>query len=122
MGVGIVGKGQAMGRFFAAGIAVLVLAACADGGIPSEPPGADGGSDGAAGGPDALPAWCCMIDETVTCSCRQVGGTRSEAGVCLSICDAVPIVVSRFLDENGCPTIELSPRSCLDPMDAPAGQ
>jgi hypothetical protein len=67
---------------------------------------------------DALPSLCCTIDETPTCDCRQVGGTRLATGSCRRECDAVPIVVRRFVDDNGCPTIELSPMSCLDVPDA----
>jgi hypothetical protein len=78
---------------------------------------ADGGAVDAPA--DTLPSWCCKVDEIPTCSCRQIGGTRSETGMCPSICDAVPIVEERFVDQNGCPTIRLSSRSCLQPPDAP---
>ena len=88
----------------------------------------DGGSDGRswrdAQVPDSpfemdgLSPMCCPIDEFPTCDCRSTGGTRLPNGRCPGICDAVPIVVRRYVDNNGCPAIELSERSCLDRRDS----
>jgi hypothetical protein len=61
---------------------------------------------------------CCPIDERVTCGCLTIGGTRPPNGVCPAVCDAVPVVVRRFRDQNGCAAVELSPKSCLEPPDA----
>jgi hypothetical protein len=90
----------------------------------------DGGSDASSDARDhdaaldaapTLSSGCCPIDERLTCDCRQTGGSRLSNGLCPAVCDAVPIVVRRFVDQNGCPAIELSSMSCLDPLDASTG-
>jgi hypothetical protein len=84
--------------------------------------GSDGGNrDATVDTGDAVPSLCCPIDETPTCDCRKTGGSRQANGMCPAVCDAVPIVEMRFVDENGCPAIRLSERSCLDPTDASTG-
>jgi hypothetical protein len=143
------GKGTFCG-FVASTVLAMVLAGCGDTRAPSDAgsdggasdvagdsrapsdAGSDGGASDVAGDSDSsgsvdtssdgtVQGLCCAIDETPTCNCRQTGGTRQANGICPAVCDAVPIVEMRFLDENGCPTIKLSNRSCLDPVDASMG-
>jgi hypothetical protein len=64
---------------------------------------------------------CCEIDQQQRCGCLQIGGTRLPNGACPAVCDAVPIVVRRYTDENGCPAVQLSLDSCIKPPDASAG-
>jgi hypothetical protein len=70
---------------------------------------------------EVSPPECCPIDEEQRCGCLKTGGTPLPNGMCPVVCDAVPIVVRRFVDEHGCPAVQLSPLSCLTPPDASAG-
>jgi hypothetical protein len=106
-----------LGRLLATLIISTMLVACHEGGEAS-----DGGRDSGLSTEGGAAVVCCEIDERPTCDCRQTGGTRQANGVCPADCDAVPGVVRRFVDENGCPAIELSKMSCLDPIgDASPG-
>jgi hypothetical protein len=67
------------------------------------------------------PPECCPIDEEQRCGCLKTGGTPLSNGTCPVVCDAVPIVVKRFVDEHGCPAVQLSPLSCLAPPDGSTG-
>jgi hypothetical protein len=92
-----------------------------DSAAPDANAAADSAADQIADRDSAPAPVCCPIDERLTCDCRQTGGTRPWSGVCPAVCDAVPIVVKRFVDENGCPEIELSKMSCLDVPDGSTG-
>jgi hypothetical protein len=110
------------GPLLALGLIVVVSAGChdsqqrADAASDASPDARD--HDAALDTTPTTSSGCCPIDERLTCDCRQTGGTRLSNGLCPAVCDAVPIVVRRFVDQNGCPTIELSSMSCLDSMDA----
>jgi len=73
-------------------------------------------SDAPPGSPavDAATA-CCPITYTGACNCFQVGGHRTESGLCESLCDVEPPKLQR-IDDNGCPKyVATSLGSCYPP-------